>query len=84
MALFNYQSRFTSSLPPNDGNAYRVLWQRTGSSARILSTLCYSTAGWVIRNVEGRWIGFSNLDAVLAHKPQAIAKEVPHANVQTW
>lgn len=75
MALFNYPSRFISSLPPKDGNAYRILWQRPSSLARMLSTLCYTPVGWEIRNAEGRWIGFPHLDAVLAHKPQALAKE---------
>ena len=72
MKLSSFPSRYTPSLPPEDGNAYRVVWQRLGAKVRTLSTLCYSTAGWVMRDANGRWVGFSYLDSVIAHNPCAL------------
>lgn len=81
MKLASYPSTFTPSLPPKDGNAYRIVWRRSNALAFTLSSLRYSLAGWAIRDAEGRWAGFAHLGAVVAHNPQALELEVPHANV---
>lgn len=80
MKLSSYSSSFTPSLPPEDGNAYRIVWRRPNVLVSTLSTLCYTAAGWVMRDSESRWVGFAHLDAVLAYKPQALTLEVAHAN----
>lgn len=72
MKLPSYPSSFTPSLPPEDGNAYRVVWRRPNALVSTFSTLRYSAAGWVMCDSESRWVGFSNLHGVLAHHPEAL------------
>lgn len=60
-------------LPPKDGRTYRIFWDDPSSDSNItMSTLSYSSAGWVMKMSE-HWVGFDRLDRVLAHMPEPLS-----------
>lgn len=67
-----FPSSFATGLPPEDGNFYRVFWQPSDEPKYRMSTLRHIDNLWQQRDEEGRWVGFTNLERVLARSPQPV------------
>lgn len=67
-----FPSSFVTGLQPKDGNAYRVFLQPSEEHDSKMATLRHIDKLWQLRDEEGRWVGFTHLDRVLARSPQPV------------